>query len=210
LDVVINNAGIIRDHAFHNMTADDVTEVLDVHLGGAFWVTAPAWRHMRDRGYGRLVFTTSLSGLIGNFGQANYAAAKMGVVGLTRVLAVEGRKYGITSNAVAPLAQTQMAERLTEFDVRKLSPRDVAATVAYLAHESCTVSGEILSSAGGRVARYFVGLTQGVYQPGGLPEDVAAHIDQICDATGFIEPRAMSDEVDQIRALIDGSGNRGL
>lgn len=202
VDIVVNNAGIIRDHAFHNMTDDEIGAVLDVHLGGAFWVTGPAWRLMREQGYGRLVFTTSLSGLLGNFGQANYGAAKTGLIGLARVLATEGRRHGITANVIAPLAQTSMAEHLTAFDTTQLSPRDVAAAVAFLAHESCDLRGEVISAVGGRFARYFIGLTRGAYLPGAAPEDVAANLDRICDGDGYTEPRAMKDEIDQVLALM--------
>jgi NAD(P)-dependent dehydrogenase (short-subunit alcohol dehydrogenase family) len=112
LDIVVSNAGILRDKSFGQLTPDLVDAVLDVHLRGAFHVLIPAWRHMKQRGYGRIVTTTSASGLFGNFGQANYGAAKAALVGLTRVLAVEGRTIGINVNAVAPAAATRMNARL--------------------------------------------------------------------------------------------------
>jgi NAD(P)-dependent dehydrogenase (short-subunit alcohol dehydrogenase family) len=196
VDIVVNNAGIVRDRAFHNLTDDDVNDVLGVHLGGAFWVTRAAWPHLRANRYGRVVMTTSLSGLIGNFGQANYAAAKMGVVGLTRVLAAEGERRGITVNAIAPLAQTEMATQLDAFDVTTLSPERVANVVGYLAHESCTVSGDVFSVMGGRVARYFVGLTPGVRLEESTPETVAEAIADVRDRGGYIEPRTLADEID--------------
>ena len=102
VDIVVNNAGILRDKTFHNMTPDLLDPVLDVHLRGAFNVTRPAWIAMREQSYGRVVNTSSNSGILGNFGQSNYGAAKMGLVGLTRVLAVEGAKYNIKVNAIAP------------------------------------------------------------------------------------------------------------
>lgn len=201
VDIVINNAGIVRDHAFQNLQADDILDVLEVHLMGGFWVTQPAYKIMRNASYGRIVFTTSLSGLLGNFGQANYGAAKTGVIGLARVLATEGAKYGIRANVIAPLAQTAMARHLTAFDVSAFSVDKVAAVVTYLAHEDCAVSGEILSAIGGRVARYFIGLTRGVYREQLAPEDVSALIGSICDTEGFSEPRGMSDEIDSVVAL---------
>ncbi len=112
LEIVVNNAGILRDKAFHNLTPDLVEPVLLVHLTGAFNVTIPAWRHLRAAGYGRIVNTTSASGLFGNFGQANYGAAKAGLVGFTRSLAVEGRKVGISVNALSPMASTRMTRDL--------------------------------------------------------------------------------------------------
>ena len=112
VDIVINNAGILRDKAFQNMTPDQLDPVLDVHLKGAFYVTQPAWQIMREQGYGRIVNTSSGAGIFGNFGQTNYGAAKMGLVGLTRVLAVEGAKNNIKANAIAPVAKTRMTEEL--------------------------------------------------------------------------------------------------
>ena len=113
VDIVVNNAGILRDKTFQNMTPDAARcPVIDVHLKGAFYVTRPAWIKMREQGYGRVVNTSSNSGILGNFGQTNYGAAKMGLVGLTRVLAAEGAKYNIKVNAIAPLARTRMTEEL--------------------------------------------------------------------------------------------------
>ncbi len=109
---MVNNAGILRDKTFHNLTPDLLEPVIDVHLKGAFYVTRPAWVRMREQGYGRVVNTSSNSGIFGNFGQSNYGAAKMGLVGLTRVLAAEGARYNIKVNAIAPLARTRMTEEL--------------------------------------------------------------------------------------------------
>jgi NAD(P)-dependent dehydrogenase (short-subunit alcohol dehydrogenase family) len=195
IDILINNAGIIRDRAFHNLSEGEIRQVLDVHLAGAFWVTQPAFKLMRKAGYGRLVFTTSISGMIGNFGQANYGAAKTAMVGLAKVLAAEGKDHGIRSNVIAPLAQTEMAEHLIAFDVQDFSASDVAAVVAYLAHESCSVSGEIFSAMGGRVARYFIGLTQGIHRTELQPEDVAQEIEEICRSSEFTEPRTLAEEI---------------
>ena len=112
VDIVINNVGILRDKTFHNLTPELLNPVLDVHLRGAFYVTQPAYVIMREKGYGRIVNTSSNSGILGNFGQSNYAAAKMGLVGFTRVLANEGRKHNIKANAIAPVAKTRMTEEL--------------------------------------------------------------------------------------------------
>src|SRR6516165_7988957 len=161
VDIVINNAGILRDKSFHNMTPDLVDPVFDVHLKGAFNVTRPAWIRFREQGYGRVVNTSSGAGVFGNFGQTNYGAAKMGLVGFTRVLAVEGAKNNIKANAIAPVAKTRMTEELLGPVADKLGPEFVTPVVTYLAHESCPVSGEVYSVGGGRVARVFVGVTPG-------------------------------------------------
>lgn len=124
-------------------------------------MTRPAWIKMREQGYGRVIVTSSSAGLFGNFGQASYGAAKMGLVGLIKVLAQEGRKYSITANAIAPMARTRMTEGLTGELGESRDPEQVSSVVSFLAHESCTLSGEILSCGGGRVARIFMGMTRG-------------------------------------------------
>ena len=195
VDIVINNAGILRDKTFHNMTPDLLNPVLDVHLKGAFHVTRPAWIHMREQSYGRVVNTSSNSGLLGNFGQTNYAAAKMGLVGLTRVLAIEGAKYNIKANAIAPVARTRMTEDILGRVGEKLDPALVSPIVAWLAHEDCPVTGEVYSAAGGRIARMFIALTPGYYNPKLTVEDVRDHFDQIRSEDGYIVPRTNSDEL---------------
>ena len=153
VDIVVNNAGILRDKSFANMNPDLVDPVIDVHLRGAFHVTQPAWQHMREQNYGRIISTSSSTGLFGNFGQANYGAAKMGLVGLTRVLAVEGAKYGIKANVIAPLALTRMTESLLGPLGEKVAPERVSPVVAYLAHETCEATGRVFSVGGGRDRR---------------------------------------------------------
>jgi len=195
VDIVVNNAGILRDKTFHNMTPDLLDPVLDVHLRGAFNVTRPAWIAMREQSYGRVVNTSSNSGILGNFGQSNYGAAKMGLVGLTRVLAVEGAKYNIKVNAIAPVAKTRMTEELLGAMGDKIEPALVSPIVAYLAHEDCPVTGEVYSAAGGRIARFFIGLTPGYYNPALTVEDVRDHFEQIRDEAGYVVPRSNSDEL---------------
>jgi len=198
VDIVVNNAGILRDKTFHNMTPELLEPVIAVHLLGAFYVTQPAWGIMRDKGYGRVVNTSSNSGLLGNFGQANYGAAKLGLVGFTRVLANEGRAKGIRANAIAPVAKTRMTEDLLGPLGDKLEPSEVTPTVVYLCHEDCPVTGEVYSVAGGVVARYFIGLTRGWYGEGHSAEDVRDHFDQIRDETGYIVPEDPSGELQKL------------
>jgi len=194
VDIIINNAGILRDTSFKNMTPDQLNPVLDVHLRGAFYVTQPAWEIMREQGYGRIINTSSGAGIFGNFGQTNYGAAKMGLVGLTRVLAVEGAKYNIKANAIAPIARTRMTEELLGPLAEKLAPELVTPVVTYLAHESCEVSGEVYSCGGGRVARVFVGVTQGHIDPALTAEAVRDNFAKIRDEAGYEVPSNLNDE----------------
>ncbi|MGI9647387.1 MAG: SDR family NAD(P)-dependent oxidoreductase [Acidimicrobiia bacterium] len=202
IDVVINNAGILRDKAFHNMEVDQLTAVLDVHLRGSFHVTRAAWPHMREQGYGRVVMTSSASGVLGNFGQSNYGAAKMGLVGLVNVLKLEGAKYDIKVNAIAPIAVTRMTEELLgAFGItdQQFGPEQVSPAVAYLASEECDVTGEVWSVGGGSVSRFFIGLTDGYFKhpitDGALTvEDVAVHIDEIRAEAGYLVPTSNQDE----------------
>jgi NAD(P)-dependent dehydrogenase (short-subunit alcohol dehydrogenase family) len=195
VDIVINNAGILRDKSFPNMAPELVDAVLDVHLRGAFNVTRPAWVRMKEAGYGRVLMTASNAGILGNFGQSNYGAAKMGLVGLARVLAQEGLRYGIKVNVLAPLARTRMTAELLGPIADKLDPALVAPVAAWLVHEDCPVSGEIYSAGGGRVARFFIGLTQGYVNPALTPEDVRDHFEQIRAETGYTVPTSANEEV---------------
>ena len=195
VDIIINNAGILRDTSFKNMTPDQLNPVLDVHLRGAFYVTQPAWQLMRDQGYGRIINTSSGAGIFGNFGQTNYGAAKMGLVGFTRVLAVEGAKNNIKANAIAPVAKTRMTEELLGAAADKLAPELVTPIVTYLAHEDCPVSGEVYSVGGGRVARVFVGVTPGHFDPDLTPEGVRDNFDKIRREDGYEVPGNLNEEM---------------
>ncbi|OLT31652.1 short-chain dehydrogenase [Actinomadura sp. CNU-125] len=204
IDAVVHNAGILRDRTFAKMTDDDVTAVLDVHLGGAFNVLRPAWPHMVERGYGRVVLTTSSSGLLGTFGQANYAAAKAGLVGLMNVLALEGARNGILVNALSPTAATRMTEGLLGDLADRFDPRHVAAVATYLASERCGLNRHILTVGGGRVGRIFLGVTPGWYsgpEPAS-PAGVAAAIDDIVSLDEHIVPSSGQDEVALIQRVL--------
>jgi NAD(P)-dependent dehydrogenase (short-subunit alcohol dehydrogenase family) len=194
VDIVVNNAGILRDKSFHNMTPELVDAVVDVHLKGAFNVTQPAFVKMREQGYGRIVSTSSSAGIFGNFGQANYGAAKMGLVGFTNVLAVEGAKYNIKANAIAPLAFTRMTEDLLGPVGEKLGPEFVAPLVTYLVHESCEATGRVFSVGGGRIAEIFIAETAGHFDRELTPESVAANLDAITNRDGYTVPTSVADE----------------
>jgi NAD(P)-dependent dehydrogenase (short-subunit alcohol dehydrogenase family) len=194
VDIVINNAGILRDKSFHNMSPDLMNPVFDVHLKGAFHVTQPAWVRMREQGYGRIISTSSAAGLFGNFGQTNYGAAKMGLVGFTRVMAVEGAKYNVKANAIAPLALTRMTEDIMGALGDKLDPALVSPLVTYLAHESCEPTGRVFSVGGGRVAEVFLGETQGWASPTLTPEDVRNQWSTITDREGYAVPSNLAEE----------------
>jgi len=175
VDILINNAGILRDKSFANMTPEMWEAVLAVHLDGAYNVTRPAFLRMREQGYGRIVFTTSAAGLFGNFGQTNYSAAKMGLVGLMNTLKLEGEKYGVKVNTVAPLATTRLTEDVFPPEVQEqLKPEFVVPLVLYLCSDKCTDSGLILNAGGGVYGRAAVLSTPGVRLGDGVPtaEDI--------------------------------------
>ncbi len=197
VDVLVNNAGILRDKAFHHMDTTMIDAVIDVHLKGALYVSQPTYRVMREQGYGRIVNTSSASGLFGNFGQANYGAAKAGLAGLTRVLAIEGAGHGIKVNAIAPIASTRMTQDVLGDLAPKVSPESVSPLVAFLAHEQCPVNGSVYSVAGGRIARIFVAETHGVVLSENTPEAILAHLAEIdrLDAEDFHQPSSLEDEM---------------
>ncbi|MCV7225983.1 SDR family NAD(P)-dependent oxidoreductase [Mycolicibacterium komossense] len=185
IDVLINNAGILRDAAFKNLTTEHVDAVLQVHLHGAFHVTRAVWPTMREQNYGRIIMTTSGSGLFGQFGQANYGAAKAGLVGLMNVLAIEGVRNNINVNAVSPIARTRMTEDTMADVVKDLDPEKVTPVVVYLAHHDCDRTAHIYRVGGSKVSRVFLAVTAGIDDPAFTPEAMAAAIDQIDDPTGF-------------------------
>jgi NAD(P)-dependent dehydrogenase (short-subunit alcohol dehydrogenase family) len=189
VDIVINNAGILRDKSFANMEEDLWDSVVAVHLKGAYCVTRPVFLHMKERGQGgSIINTSSTSGLEGNFGQTNYGAAKAGIAGFTRCLAIEGQRNGIRVNAIAPVAFTRMTEDLAgmkaEGVAERLDPKLVAPLIVYLASDlSKEVTKRIFFVGGGKISEMRMTRTEGVTkkEEGGLwsPEEIAARIDEI-------------------------------
>lgn len=190
VDVLVNNAGILRDRSFAKMSIEDVRAVLDVHLIGAFVCTKAVWEIMRQQRYGRIVLTTSSSGLFGNFGQANYAAAKMGLVGLMQTLSIEGAKYDIRVNCLAPTAATKMtADVFPQETLRQFDPALVSPGLLYLACNDAP-NRTILCAGAGGFERSFITLTRGVYIPPGkeAADQVAAQFDRISDRSAEVVP----------------------
>jgi NAD(P)-dependent dehydrogenase (short-subunit alcohol dehydrogenase family) len=221
VDIVINNAGIVRDAPFEDLTAERLEPLLDVHLRGAFHVTRPAWKAMCEQRYGRILNTCSAAGLLGAERMSNYGAAKTGLVGLTRVLAAEGADRNIKVNAIAPIAYTRMLahsvdgapqpddpgaqailDDLVAQYLQKLDPALVAPVAAFLTHRDCPVSGEIYTVGAGHVARFFIGRTKGFYSPELSIEQVRDHLDEIRDQAGYTVPGGPADEMGELFATI--------
>jgi NAD(P)-dependent dehydrogenase (short-subunit alcohol dehydrogenase family) len=221
VDIVINNAGIVCDAPFENMTAERLEPLLDVHLRGAFYVTRPAWKVMREQRYGRIVNTCSAAGILGAERMSNYGAAKTGLIGLTRVLAAEGADHNIKVNAITPIAYTRMLahsmdsagrpddpsaqailDDLAAQYLQKLDPAVVAPVVAFLTHRDCPVSGEIYTVGAGHVARFFIGRTKGFYSPALSMEAVRDHFAEIRDDTDYTVPGSPADEMSELFATI--------
>jgi NAD(P)-dependent dehydrogenase (short-subunit alcohol dehydrogenase family) len=202
VDVVINNAGILRDISFHKMSRADWDRIMGVHLNGSFSVTHAAWPILRDKGYGRVIFTSSGAGIYGNFGQANYSAAKLGLYGLANTLAIEGRPKGIHVNTVAPIAGSRLTETiLSPQQVAALKPEYVTPLVAWLCHESCTETGGLFEVGAGYCAQVRWERTRGhVFSEGqGLsPEEFAQQWGQITDFTDSEHPRRIEDTFDRV------------
>lgn len=197
VDGLVHNAGILRDKSFLKLDDDDINQVLDVHLKSAFYVGQPVFSAMKQQQHGRMVFTTSASGLFGNFGQANYGSAKTGLVGLMRVLSIEGASKGIRINCVAPSARTRMTEGLLGPLQDQLDPKHVAPLVAFLCSPQCEFTNEIFSAGGGRYARVFLGLTLGWYSSGEVAsvDTIAEKMGAIMDTEDFIIPASGMDEL---------------
>lgn len=217
VDILINNAGNQRNQRFEDMRDADFASVLDVHLSGAFYVSQTAYKVMMAQRYGRIIFTSSSSGVFGNYLRANYAAAKMGLIGLMNTVSLEGERYGITANAVLPFAatprlgkappdalhpdwQAKMPDALPAIAAlgSAMSAQHVTPLLLYLASERCTSTHAIWSALAGRYACSFIGVTKGWLAPSDrapTPEEIEGHLAQIEDRADFDVPRSVTEEI---------------
>lgn len=215
VDAVIHNAGVWRHELFEDMTADQLDPVLDVHLRGAFFVTRPAWSVMQEKGYGRIVLTSSSTGAFGRIRGSNYAAAKAAMLGMGRALALEGEQHGIRANCILPIApfrdRGEVPAAITDqFKEAGMKPEDagpelVAPMVVYLASRACSVSGEAFSAGGRRFGRAFIAVADGWLAPlAGCPsaEDIGAHLDEIRNLDRYRIPAYSIGELKDIGEML--------
>ncbi|CAN7364834.1 SDR family NAD(P)-dependent oxidoreductase [Phenylobacterium sp. LjRoot225] len=199
IDILIHNAGNVRYGSLKELSYEDFDAVLDVHLRGAFHVVRPAFPLMCAAGYGRIVLTSSIGGLYGNHRVTNYGVSKAGIIGLSNVAAIEGEAEGVKCNVIVPGAVTRMAEGIDTSAYPAMGPELVAPVVGWLAHESCSVTGEMYVAIAGRVAQAFIGETHGVYQPAWTMGQVGERIDDIrAKDDPWILPVVPSAHVDHI------------
>jgi NAD(P)-dependent dehydrogenase (short-subunit alcohol dehydrogenase family) len=200
IDILIHNAGNVRRGSLKELSYEDFESVLDVHLRGGFHVVRAAFPLMCAAKYGRIVLTSSINGLYGNPNVVNYSMAKAGLIGLSNVAAIEGAVDGVKSNIIIPAAVTRMAEGLDTSQYPPMDPELVAPAVGWLAHESCSITGEMLVSVAGRVARAYAAETEGVYRPSWSIEDIAENIGAIRDTSNpWLFAPAPSGHLDHLR-----------
>ncbi|HMK86291.1 MAG TPA: SDR family NAD(P)-dependent oxidoreductase [Steroidobacteraceae bacterium] len=213
IDVLIHNAGNVRYGSLEEITQEDFEAVVDVHLMGAFHVVRPAFPIMAKAAYGRIVLTSSIGGLYGTKRVVNYGVSKAGIIGLNNVVAIEGAERGVKSNIILPGAVTRMAEGLDTSQYPPMGAELVAPVVGWLAHESCSISGEMLISMAGRVARAFIAETEGVYRPSWSIDEVADEIEAIRDTGRLWMLPATSGYLDHLQRSFEmartGASHKG-
>lgn len=222
VDICINNAGFLRNARFEDLTDEQIDSIIDVHLKGAFYVSQPAYKAMRANGYGRFIFTGSASAMFGHAWQANYAAAKGGLMGLSHIVAIEGSAYGIKSNLLMPTAQSRLGQEMHDGFLEipefaksvqdadyygaadRIIPEFNMPLAVYLASEACDVTHGIFSANGGRYARVYIDAAQGwISPPGTTPpsvEDIASHIGEISDKAVLHQPMTVYEEFNAVAA----------
>lgn len=199
IDIIIHSAGNVRRSSLKEMSYEDFEAVLDVHLRGAFHVVRPAFPIMCAAGYGRIVLTSSINGLYGKSDVVNYSTAKAGMIGLSQTIGIEGAAEGVKSNLIVPAAVTRMSEGVDTSAFPPMEPDMVAPAVAWLAHESCSISGEMLVAMGGRVGRAYLAESPGVYHPSWTIEQIAADMDKIRSTDGpVIFPLVPNGQLDHL------------
>lgn len=221
IDILVNNAGNSAGGAFHNLTPEQVEAVIGVHLKGAFFTTKPAWVEFRNQGYGRVINTTSSTGILGTFGQLNYQSAKTGLWGFTRGLAAEGVRCGIKVNAIAPWAVSRMTRNADHERLRATGSKGtvveagkrlnlraelVSPLVVVLAHESLEVTGQVYTVGGGRVSRYVIATTRGFFHPSPTPEILREHLADIQQDNSFAFYNSPEEELTALADRINTSG----
>jgi NAD(P)-dependent dehydrogenase (short-subunit alcohol dehydrogenase family) len=203
VDILVNNAGIVRDKTFNKMEEENWDAVVNVHLRGAYCVSKPAFINMRENGYGRIVMTSSGAGLFGNYGQANYASAKMGLVGLANVLKLEGAKYNIKTNVIAPIAATRFTEGILPPQLfEKMKPDFIAPLVLYLCSEECTDSGMIINAMLGYYSRSAVVTGPGVFLSDGQKMPTAEEIMENWDKVKSLDNPKTFDQLPEMFGVL--------
>ncbi|NXD90647.1 DHB4 enzyme, partial [Chaetorhynchus papuensis] len=215
IDIVINNAGILRDRSFVRISDEDWDIIHRIHLRGSFLVTRAAWNHMKNQKFGRIIMTSSAAGIYGNFGQANYSAAKLGLLGLANTIAIEGRKYNIHCNTIAPTAGSRLTQTVMPQDlVDAFKPEYVAPLVVWLCHESCAENGSLFEVGAGwigklRWERSLGAIVRGKNQPM-TPEAVRAKWEKVCDFDNASKPRTIQESISVLSdalSQIESQGN---